>query len=74
MLLVMSDYQEMIIALLSVWGGESRCELVCAICIMACGCVGIEHIMTVDGNGEGQARSSCTMDWEQVKGGREGLD
>jgi hypothetical protein len=56
----------MIIALLSVCvRDEPRCELVCAICIMACGCVGVEHVMTVNDDGESQARSMYMMDQER---------
>jgi hypothetical protein len=40
------------------------CCVCCAICLLACECIGFGSTKTFDGNGEGQLRSPCAMDRE----------
>jgi uncharacterized protein YceK len=41
----------------------TKVRIMCAICLLAWGCAGVER-ETINGNGEGQARSPYVMDWE----------
>lgn len=47
-----------------VWTNRGMCEYVCATCLLACGCAGVERVMAADGNEEVQERNLCTMDRE----------
>ena len=46
-------------------GHVKLCHVYCATCFLTCECVGVGHAKTVDGDGEGQVRSSCMMDRER---------